>query len=251
LNTARDWLSHSDVDGITHTFSVNNAHAIDGVNGSLLSYDVTGALTGDGRSGHAFNWDAKGQLVSVLQNGQEVAAFEYDALGRQVRTSKNGTSLVLVYRGHEILAKYDEGALATAPAQQYVFGEGVDDTILKDGEWDSGQGLTYLHRSQDHSCLALTDSTGTVVERYSYSAFGETKTYDGAGNPRAGSTFKNLDGFTGQKPLTVNGLYAFRSRVYDPTLGGRKGVKEEKVSDTFYSFLGKYRLQYLIEQLGK
>jgi RHS repeat-associated protein len=58
-----------------------------------------------------------------------------------------------------------------------------------------------------------------VVEKYSYSVFGQTTIKDGSDNVLIQSAIGNRYGFTGREYDSESGLYFYRSRYYSPELG--------------------------------
>ena len=75
----------------------------------------------------------------------------------------------------------------------------------------SGSTNYYLQDGQG-SVRALTDSTGSLTDSYTYTAFGETLTHTGATT--------NAYQYTGQQFDALTSLYSLRARYYDPA-GGR------------------------------
>ena len=69
------------------------------------------------------------------------------------------------------------------------------------------------------SVTALTDTTGAILERYTYDVYGQFTIADGAGNPLTQSTVGNRFAFTAREFDSETGLYYYRARCYSPTLG--------------------------------
>jgi RHS repeat-associated protein len=79
---------------------------------------------------------------------------------------------------------------------------------------------TYYHRNQQYSIVGLTNATGTLVERYTYSAYGTLGIYAANGTVRSSSTYANRYTCTGREWDGELRLYHFRARWYDPATGG-------------------------------
>ncbi|MDZ7615532.1 MAG: RHS repeat-associated core domain-containing protein, partial [Patescibacteria group bacterium] len=79
----------------------------------------------------------------------------------------------------------------------------------------------YYHQNSLYSVAALTDATGTVVERYAYSAYGNPLFLDASANPLdpQASTIRNPYLFTARRLDAETGLYYYRARMYDSELG--------------------------------
>jgi RHS repeat-associated protein len=73
--------------------------------------------------------------------------------------------------------------------------------------------------TQQYSINALTNSGGTIVERYAYSAYGEPTITDGSGTVRASTAEGNRYTYTGREWDDVAELHHYRARWYDPVMG--------------------------------
>ena len=69
------------------------------------------------------------------------------------------------------------------------------------------------------SVVALSDENGDIVERYEYSAFGQTQIFSASHQPRATSDYNNPYMFTGRRLDDETGLYYYRARMYHPFIG--------------------------------
>jgi RHS repeat-associated protein len=75
-------------------------------------------------------------------------------------------------------------------------------------------------QNNNYNVVALTDSTGAVVERVSYSAYGQpTCTRVSDGHTQTASHFDNPWLFQGQRYCPESGLYYSNERYYSPALG--------------------------------
>ena len=79
---------------------------------------------------------------------------------------------------------------------------------------------TCYHRNQQYSIVGLTNAAGTLVERYTYSAYGTLGIYAANGTVRTSSTYANRYTYTGREWDGELRLYHFRARWYDPATGG-------------------------------
>ncbi|TGD59380.1 RHS repeat-associated core domain-containing protein [Flavobacterium humi] len=76
----------------------------------------------------------------------------------------------------------------------------------------------YLHRDYQGSVLAITNATGSVVEKRAFDPWGNvTKVQDGTGNNLTKLTFFDR-GYTGHEHLQSVGLINMNGRLYDPKL---------------------------------
>jgi len=100
--------------------------------------------------------------------------------------------------------------------RRYVYASYVDEPVMM----VSGVGTKhYFHQNHLYSVAAMTSSTGAVVERYRYDAYGKRTVTNAAGTPIAASTIGQQRGFTGYYLDAETGLYYARARMYSAGLG--------------------------------
>ena len=100
----------------------------------------------------------------------------------------------------------------------YVYGSYIDEVLCM----VKANGDRYYYSTNDlYSVYALTDSTGTVVERYMFDPYGKVTVLDASGTPLASneSAYGNPWTFTGRRLDGETGLMYFRFRTYDVGLG--------------------------------
>src|SRR6056297_1275634 len=78
---------------------------------------------------------------------------------------------------------------------------------------------TRFHRNQQYSITALTDASGSIRERYAYTAYGEPTFASGSGTVLPSSAEDNRYTYTGREWDEVLGLYHYRARMYDASEG--------------------------------
>jgi hypothetical protein len=64
---------------------------------------------------------------------------------------------------------------------------------------------TCYHRNQQYSIVGLTNAAGTLVERYTYSAYGTLGIYAANGTVRSSSTYANRYTYTGGSGMLICG----------------------------------------------
>ena len=82
-----------------------------------------------------------------------------------------------------------------------------------------GTTTSYYHSDGLGSVVALSDSTGAVIERYAYDVYGTPRITDAAGTVLTQSAAGNRFLFTGREYDQESGLYYYRARYYDPKVG--------------------------------
>jgi RHS repeat-associated protein len=114
----------------------------------------------------------------------------------------------------------------------------------------SGGQRFYAHANHLYSVAALTDAAGSVVERYSYDAYGARKITAPDGiTVRVVSSYNQQIGFTGRFFDRESGLYYFRSRYYSGSLGRFIGRDPLTYVDG-YSLYGAYYIPNSIDPFG-
>jgi RHS repeat-associated protein len=116
------------------------------------------------------------------------------------------------------LAITGNAATAASPvlARRYVYGSYVDEPLAL----IVGTAKYYYHVNHLYSVAALTNSTGAVVERYRYDAYGQRIVLAADGvTTRTASSYNQQVGFTGRYEDKETKLWYFRARYYSGTLG--------------------------------
>jgi len=70
------------------------------------------------------------------------------------------------------------------------------------------------HRNQQYSIVALTNAAGTLVERYTYTAYGTLSFHAADGTVRSSRSYNDRYTYTGREYDPDLGLYHFRARWY-------------------------------------
>ncbi len=83
----------------------------------------------------------------------------------------------------------------------------------------SSSTAVYYHRNQQYSVTALTDSSGAVLERYAYTAYGVPTIANASGGVLNSSAQNNRYTYTGREWDNDIQQYHYRARMYDPALG--------------------------------
>ena len=90
----------------------------------------------------------------------------------------------------------------------------IDHLIAYQRTNTAGTQTYYAHSGAQYSVQAVTDSNGAVVEKYTYSAYGE-RTIEGGSNGGR-SAIGLTTGFTGRDHDDATGTIYFRKRIYNP-----------------------------------
>ena len=84
----------------------------------------------------------------------------------------------------QVLCEYGYDGQTESLDYWYAYGNTIDEPLIKNS---TTSGNTAQFYAQDHltSTAALLDSTGAVIERYEYNAYGEPNIMDASYNPRS------------------------------------------------------------------
>lgn len=200
MSDPANFMWHPAPAGTTTYGTASNINQYPTVGGVSQTYNTNGCLTGDGV--WTFGYDTENHLTSATKSGVS-ASYLYDPMHRQAQKTVGSVKTRYIYSGLQRIADYDgtSGSLL----DRYVFGTDLDQPLIK---VSSGGTLTYLHHDRMGNIVALTNNSGVVSNRFTYSPWGESPNM-------TGTTF----GFQGQRFDDETGLYYMKARYYDPKTG--------------------------------
>ena len=161
-------------------------------------------------------WDFENRLSAAYDaQAQDEINYRWDATGRRVcrLDGENQKIRVYIHDGQQVIADYSWGQSPTATEYRYVYGDYVDEPILRLST--ANKGRLYYHRDQQYSVVALSNSSGAAVERYGYDAYGTVAIFSGGGTARTTSSYGNRYTYTGREWDADLKLYHYRARMYD------------------------------------
>jgi RHS repeat-associated protein len=222
LDPVGNWNSKT-TDGVTQTRLHNEANELTGIDATNLTYDNNGNLQNDDAFTYAY--DEENRLIRITRNSDAaiVGQYQYDALGRRVKKIANPagvpTETRYFYDNARIIEEQTAGGATQAT---YTYGNYIDEVLTM----DRGGQTYYYHQNSAWSVEAITNATGTAVERYSYDAYGRPSVFTGSGAPippnawgTPHSTIGNPWMFTGRQLDEETGLYFYRARFHDSAKG--------------------------------
>lgn len=235
LSLVGDWDEFT-TNSVTQTRTHGNAHELTVIASTSLTCDAKGNLTTNS-NGQTYTWDFDNRMASAtVPNGcpdgvQGTHSYTYDALGRRVSRSVNGTDTTVFvcmtvplpqspFAGQE-LSEYDSGADDTNPERHFVYASYIDDVILQVNAPQSSPVKYFHHANNLFSCAGISNSAGSIVERYSTGAYGTRVIHDASGIPASAtiSTLGNNTGFTGRRIDGETALLHYRARSYSSVIG--------------------------------
>jgi len=169
------------------------------------------------------SYDYRNQMVVFNDVTDGVStSYAYDALGRRIQkiVDDGGAPIEtrFFYDGWQEIEEQDDNGATLAT---YVFGLYIDEalTMRRDTDMLGGPEDYYYHTDDLYNVVAVSDSTGFVVERYEFQDYGRPEVFDAAGTPVLESQITNPILFTGRRFDPESAWYYFRTRYLDPIAG--------------------------------
>jgi len=254
LDATGNWSSVTTGTATPQTRTANAANEITGIDSSAANvrYDLAGNMTvapqpNSPTAGYNLTYDAWNRLVKVTTgsgvNEKTVAEYGYDGLNHRVVKETYDSSGVLSETRHFYLSQGDQVleervGTSVAAAQQYVWGlRYVDDLVLRDwdvaaggdlgGDGNANNGTTglderlYAMQDANWNVVALVNTSGVPVERYTYSAYGKVEVRNADFSEATGnaSAYAWTVLYTGRDLDMETGFQYNRARYYDADLG--------------------------------
>lgn len=224
LSNVGDWNSVT-TEGTAQSRTHGPTHELTAVAGSSVTTDVGGNITlipsaaRPNAQSLLLNWDFDNRLstADVGNNSSVDVTYKFDALGRRVYRQDSSSTTVYVQAGQQTIADYVSGTAASSPTYRYVYASYIDEPVFR--YKPTGSESIYFHRNQQYSVVALTNGSGSIVERYAYSAYGVPTIADSSGSVLTSSAYSNRYTYTGREWDPVLLMYHYRARMYDANLG--------------------------------
>ena len=184
-----------------------------------------------------YEYDAENKLVRVV-SPTNTANYKYDGLGRRVEKEViAGTTTVTkyVYDNEDILLELNG---SNAIVARYTHGPGIDEPFIMEKNVQS----FYYHADGLGSITELTNQTGTVAQRYTYSSFGKIESQL---DPNLVQPYT----YTSRELDLETGLYYYRARYYDGNTG--RFMQEDPLKFgggdvNFYSYVGNSSANFVV-----
>jgi RHS repeat-associated protein len=202
INISNSAYAYSGNQNVIGSYTVNSMNEYIIAGGKSISYDDNGNLTNDGST--EFAYDTDNRLLSA--SGQKNATLTYDPLGRLHETSDGTTTTGFLFDGDALVAEYNSSGIIT---KRYVHDSGVDEPlIVYNGSSVGSSNRQFLHADHQGSIIALSNSSGSMMSKNSYDAYGI---------PAMSNSGRFA--YTGQIILPELDLYYYKARIYHPKLG--------------------------------
>ena len=197
--------------GTSYGYTANSLNQYTLVNAIVPTYDVDGNMLTNGS--WTYTWNGENRLTTAT-DGTKTLTFAYDYAGRRIsKQVSEGTTPIkhirFVYDKYKLIEELD-ALNNNALLHQYTWqpeSVGLDVPLtLK-----IGADTYYYHTDANKNIIALTDSTGNVVNTYRYSPFGQVVASTG--------TLENPFQFSSEYYDEETGLVYYNYRYYNPQLG--------------------------------
>ena len=190
--------------------------------GTEYSYDDNGNLlseiTDSGTTSYV--WDQENRLTSVTLPGSgETVSFQYDPFGRRIYKSSPLGATIFVYDGDSVIEEVSANGSLMA---RYTQSLGIDEPLAM----LCGNTMSYYQADGLGSVTSLSDSKGNLVSTYEYGSFGNLTASTGS--------ISNSFRFTGREFDAETGLYFYRARYYDPSIG--RFISEDPVRSAWSAY---------------
>jgi RHS repeat-associated protein len=174
---------------------------------ALYVYDSNGNTTSktDSTGTTNFTWDYENRLTSVTLPGSGgTVTFKYDPLGHRIYKSSSAGTSIFAYDEDELIEEVNASGVLVA---RYSQGHNIDEPLAE----SRSSTTSYYEQDDLGSVTSLSNGTGSLAQTYTFDSFGKQ-------TASSGST-TNPFRYTGREFDSETGLYYYRARYYDPTMG--------------------------------
>jgi len=159
-----------------------------------------------------------------MMEAWKLTSYAYDGRFRRTTKTDGATTTHFYYNDRWKCVEEWESTSTTDPVRQYVWGARSnhrDELVLRDRDATGGGTLDErLYCLMDYfDPTAMVDTSGSVVERYAFTAFGLRTIMEADWTVRTSSAYAVGFAFHGQFLDTETGYYDYGYRYYSPNLG--------------------------------
>jgi len=144
-------------------------------------------------------------------------SYAYDNMGRRLLVDADGTQTVYVYDGAQMIAEYSLVSQTLTLKKRFIYGPGIDEPVcMITYSGGSESGRYFYHYDGQGNVIALSNSSGDVVEEYEYDVYGSVLVDGTYNRSQVGNPYL----FTGRRWDSTTELYYYRMRNIQPDLAG-------------------------------
>jgi RHS repeat-associated protein len=189
------------------SYTTNASNELTATSSATYTYDSNGnTLTKTaGSNTTTYAWDYENRLTSVTLPGSGgTVTFKYDPLGRRIEKTTSSTTSVYAYDGDNLIEETNSSGTVVA---RYSQTQNIDEPLAM----LRSSTTSYYNADGLGSITSLANGAGALAQTYGYDSFGKQTS-------SSGSLINPLQ-YTARESDTETGLYSYRARYYDPTLG--------------------------------
>ncbi|WP_438433975.1 S8 family serine peptidase [Gorillibacterium sp. sgz500922] len=200
--------------GTSSSYSYDGVNRIKGssLNGETYFYDNRGNRSSLDSSlasaikGADYEYDSQDRLKKAVTEDGKTVTYAYNGDGLLVSRTENGVTKRYYYDGSVIVAEGNVSGSTVSFGARYLYGaEGLS-------MMQTAGGASYYYLKNGHGDVtALTNSGGTVVNKYAYDLWGNPQTTQ--------ETVANPFRYSGEYWDASTNLQYLRARWYDPSMG--------------------------------
>jgi len=131
-------------------------------------------------------------------------SFKYDPFGRRIYKSSSSATSIFAYDGDNLVEETNSSGTAVA---RYSQGLNIDEPLAM----LRGGATSFYHADGLGSVTSLSSAAGSIANTYTYDSFGNLTASTGS--------VTNPFRYTARESDTETGLYYYRARYYDPSVG--------------------------------
>ena len=209
-----------------YTYHTNAPHAVKTAGNRNYTYDAVGNMINRNGDTITYNPMNKPAVMENHTNGKEVRFYYGIGDARYMKLTSEAATYYIGKGYEEKVEDYEEKQIAYITVGNKVVGTHTEVKNLyyapTHENYNEATYNRYFHTDALGSITAITDDTGTVVERRSYDAFGKIRAMDYGTNNNtfANRVIETTRAYTGHEQIAeLSGLIHMNARVYDSDIG--------------------------------
>ncbi len=205
------------------TYSYNDSNELTAKSDATYTYDANGNTTSKTTASGTtlYGYDFENHLISVTPPSGDPAYFGYDPFGRRISKVVGAKTTTFLYDGAnvswELIEETQADSTVLRTAKHFTTGLGIDEPLVANipqpaAEYGSLVPQYFFYQADGlGSITSLSNQAGAVVATYSYDSFGKTTA--------STESIANPYRYTSREWDADAGLYYYRARYYDATIG--------------------------------
>ena len=222
-------------------YAVNASNELTSTPSTSYAYDHNGnTLTKTDSTGTTnYTWDFENRLTSLALPGSGgTVTFKYDPFGRRIYKSSSSATSIFAYDGDNLVEETNSSGAVVA---RYSDGLNIDEPVAM----LRSSATSYYHADGLGSITSLSNGAGSLAQTYTFDSFGKQTASSGS--------LTNPFQYTGRESDTETGLYYYRARYYDQSVGrfiSEDPLKSVLPSMNFYPYV-RNRPTFFVDRTGK